>query len=103
MKVRGRACFAAPFQTRISNVKRLLNGVTPYGSRAPLAGDKPTKLRAGLWVDAAFSEAVKVRIGSLQQCLPHSLPNENALDGDDDLLLTSAFSHGRKMARRLLQ
>ena len=91
-------------QTRLANVKRLLQGVTPYGVRAPLPGNAPSKVLAGAWIDKSYEGEILKLQTSLRQCLPHAAPQSvpvgGAEGGDDALPL--AFSHGLRAAARLL-
>ena len=102
LKVLGKPCLAAPKQTRIDNVKRLTEGFTPYGVKAPLAGDRPQKVLAGQWLDTTFSDAARDLRNSQRQCLQHSLPADGAESGSLESDLPLAFVQGLRSACRLL-
>ena len=85
-------------------MKRLLQGVTPYGVRAPLAGNAPSKVCAGAWIDKSYEGEIWKLQTSLRQCLPHAVPQsapEGGAEGGDDAL-PLAFSQGLRAAARLL-
>ena len=103
LKILAGSCLAAPLSTRQANVKRLIEGWSPYGPKSRLPDERPQRLKAGRWIDDVYADAAAVLRRSFRECLARGRGESDIglLDADLPVTFASGFRAARSLVERL--